>query len=197
VAISTTVVHSDLPDNDAETNRARRRWPIASAFLVLLLLLVSGLAASHYQPIVISGGFGVDHPNGTHQVQVTQEFELRDSGPFGVTVVSLKDGHPDGLSSKVHFASPEICPRTNSNGGDCRQNGQTDLIEGLAFHPFSLTTNSVRGILMRYDYACAPGEESATAGGSLTLPVTYRFLWFTHTILLSASADNSAACASH
>jgi hypothetical protein len=196
MAISTTVVQGDEPTSDVATNRVRRRWPVASAIFVVLLLVLGGIAASHYQPIVISGGLGINHPNGTHQVQVTQELLLRDSGPLGITVVSFNDGHPYGLGSQVHFASTEICPRTTSKGGDCPQSRKTGLLEGRAFRPFSLTTNSPRGVLVRFDYACAPGDETESAGGYVTLPVTYRFLWFTHTILLSQSADNSAACSS-
>jgi len=196
MAISTTDVEDELLAKHVAKTRAVRNWSTLCVIILVLLLSLGGLFASHYQPIVFAGGFGMGHPNGANQVQVTQEFSLRNAGPIGVTVVGIKSGHNYGLSSQARFTSPEICPRTTPHFGDCRQNRTTGLLEGMTFRAFSLTFNSPRGVLLRYEYACEPSSELGTVLGTLTLPVTYRFLWFTHTILLTESADDSATCSS-
>jgi hypothetical protein len=156
---------------------------------LVLLITLGGVFASHYQPIVFAGGFAMDHRDVPNQGLVTQEFSLRNTGPIGVTVVVINSGHNNGLSPQARFFTAKLCPPATPQGGDCRQNKKPGLLEGMTFHPFSLTTNSTRGVLLRYEYACAPSSGLGSALGTLTLPVTYRFLWFTHTILLTESAD--------
>jgi hypothetical protein len=193
---STTDVEHEPETTGIATQRNARRWAYVCAILVFLLLIVCGLYSSHYQPIVFAGGAGINHPSGTHVVDVTQEFLLRNIGPLGVTVVGITGEAPSGLSSQAHFASSQVCPLTTPRGGDCRQNATTGLLEGKRFHPFSLTTDNPRGVLMRYDYSCTSSNDSGMAQGTITLPVTIRFLWFTHTIQFTESADDSATCAS-
>jgi len=193
MAISTTDVEGEALENRVEKPRIVRKWSIVGVIFLVLLLTLGGVCASHYQPIVFAGGIGMDHRNVANQGTATQEFSLRNTGPIGVTVVGIKSGHNYGLSSQARFFMAKLCPPETPQGGDCRQNKKTGLLEGMTFHPFSLTTDNSRGVLLRYEYACAPSSGLGTALGTLTLPVTYRFLWFTHTILLTESAD-AATC---
>lgn len=160
----------------------------------MLLLIVSGLWASHYQPIVFAGGWGAAHPSRGNEVNVNQELLLTNSGPIGVTVVAITSDHNYGLSSLAHFASPMVCPPITLHGGDCRQNKKTGLPEGVTFHPFNLTTDGRRAVLVRFEYVCTPPGGLGTALGNVTVPVKYRFLWFTHTISFSVPADDSFDC---
>ena len=193
MAISTIDVEGEAPGNRVDKPRVVRKWSIACVILLVLLLTMGGVFASHYQPIVFAGGFAMDHRDVANQGTATQEFSLRNSGPIGVTVVGIKSGHNYGLSSQARFLTSKLCPPSTPRGGDCRQNKKTGLLEGMTFHAFSLTTDNSRGVLLRYEYACAPSSGLGTALGTVTLPVTYRFLWFTHTILFTESAD-AATC---
>ncbi len=188
---TTNVVHDDAAENNVERMPDVRRWPIVCATVCVLLLIIGGFWASHYQPIVFAGGWGADHTNLGSGGSVTQEISLRNSGPIGVTVETITSGQNYGLSSLAHFATPTLCPPFTPHFGDCHQNRKTGLLEGLTFHPFSLTSNSRRGVLVRFEYLCTTASDP---GPSLTLPVKYRFLWFTHTILVTVPADDSSNC---
>jgi hypothetical protein len=167
------------------------RWSIVSAISLALLLIIGTVVASHYQPIHVFGGWGSGGPHGAHHEMTTQELWLRNTGPVGVTVVSLGKGEYSGLHSVKRLAPTLICPIETPHSGDCRQNRTTGFIEGTTFHPISLTTDTNRPILFRYKYECAAGT-GVTEGTSLTFSVTYRFLWFTHTAVFTEPADTFA-----
>lgn len=192
--MSTTDDVSDGSAISVGRTRRGRRWPVVCATVCVTLLLVSGLWASDYQPIVFAGGWAAAHPSRGNHVNVNQELLLTNSGPIGVTVVAISSDHNYGLSPLAHFASPMVCPPITLHGGDCRQNKTTGLPEGVTFHPFSLTTDSRRGVLVRFEYVCHPPGGQGTALGNVTVPVKYRFLWFSRTISFSVPADDSLSC---
>jgi hypothetical protein len=194
MTLSTSDVDQVSPVVNQQKRFRRFRWSTRISILLLFVLFVGDLFASHYQPIVFVGGLGMSHPVDGHQRRVTQEFLLRNTGPVGVTVVGIASGVNYGLSSQARFSTSRICPPITSRGGDCRQNTKTGLLEGIVFHSFSLTTDSSRGVLLRYEFSCISPGALGTALGTVTLPVTYRFLWFTHTIMFSESADNGGPC---
>jgi hypothetical protein len=195
MAMSTSELERDEPAvADQKKTRGVRWWSTACLSFLLLILLVGGLLASHYQPIVVNGAWGVAHPIGTQEETVTQDFWLRNTGPVGVTVTSLRSVEHDGLSRLVRLAPAEICSIATPRAGDCVQNRKTGLLEGMNFQPFSLTTDTNRPVLLKYTFACVSSTDAPTLSGSMTLPVTYRFLWFTHRILLTESVPASASC---
>jgi hypothetical protein len=191
MTLSTIDVGSGGP-NAAEPAGGRPfpRRSVVSVAALVALLIIGSIAASHYQPIEVDGGWAAGHPIATHVDETTQEWLLRNTGPFGVTVVSLKGGEYDGPNSRSRIAPPKICP-IETPRGDCGQYRTTGLIDGRVFHPFSLTTDTNRGVVLQYNVHCFT---TATASGSVTFPVTYRFLWFTHTITLSLPAFQTSAC---
>jgi hypothetical protein len=194
--MSTTDMKQEEPvvGGHQQTRNVSRRLS-AIATILFLLLVSGGFFASRYQPIVVAGGFGIGHPEGAHQEGETQEFSLRNTGPIGVTVIALKrDVRHVGSTSQLRVAPVMICPIVTPHGGDCRQSRKTGLLEGTKFHPFGLTTGNNRSVLLRYRYPCVSSTVIGTLPTTLTLPVTYRFLWFTHTILLTDSADDTATC---
>jgi hypothetical protein len=195
MALPTSQLDRDDSDvTDQKKTRSARWWFTVCLSLLLLLLIVGSLFASHYQPIVVAGGWGVGHPIGAHEETETQDVWLRNTGPIGVTVISLKSFEHDGLSSQVRLATAMICPIVTSRAGDCIQNRKTGLLEGKIFHPFSLTTDVNHPVLLRYTFPCVSSTDAPTATGTITSPVTYRFLWFTHRILLTESALDTASC---
>ena len=196
MTLSTVDASPEEPDT-VEEQKARRlpTWSVVSTILLVLLLVIGGVFASHYQPIKVAGGFAVGHPFGGHREAVTQEWLLRNTGPVGVTVDSLKTGEYDGPTSRSRIAPTQICPISTPRG-DCLQNRTTGLIEGRTFHPFSLTTDTNRPVLLRYSVPCGLTPSTGSSSGSVTFPVTYRFLWFTHTIMLTLPADDAFACPS-
>jgi hypothetical protein len=195
-----TLTTVDVEPNDpttVRTVRARPRptWAVVSAAVLVLLLAIGNVLASHYQPIEVTGGWAVGHPIGAQQEVTTQDFWLRNTGPLGVTVVGLHRGDYQGSTSRARtrLAPTMICPIESPRGGDCPQNRTTGLIVGMKFHPFSLTTDTNRPLVLQYNYHCAAGTGSIA--GTVSFPVTYRFLWFTHTIVLNESANDTFACA--
>ncbi len=133
------------------------RWAIVSAIALALLLIVGSVVASHYQPIHVFGAMGSDDSLGAHREITTQELWLRNTGPVGVTVVALGRGEYSASHSVSRLSRTLICPIETPHGGDCRQNRTTDLVEGTTFHPLSLTTDTNRPILFRFNYECAAG----------------------------------------
>jgi hypothetical protein len=144
----------------------------------------------------VNGLFGIDHPTGTGEVVASQEFALKNTGPLGVTIVDMKSGLLSVSNEVSRVAPAHICPYTMHHSFDCSQNDGTGLLVGVKFHPFGLATDDVRPIFWLYQYPCGSSTSSGVREGVLTVPVTYRFLWFTHTILFSEAADVSATCSS-
>jgi hypothetical protein len=195
---STDIQQEEPVVDDHQKTRNVSRWLSVIATTLVLLLVFGGFFASRYQPIIIAGGMGTGHPEGTHQEDETQDIWLRNTGPIGVTVLAINDGERHGGStSQLRVAPAMICPIVTLHGGDCRQDRKTGLLEGMKFHPFGLTTDNTRPVLLQYQYPCASSAASGALPATLTLPVTYRFLWFTHTILLTDSADDTSTCSSN
>jgi hypothetical protein len=196
MAMSTTDPQpEESVEDDHQEIRSLRKWSIVSVAVLLVILISGGVLASHYQPIVTSWGFGVGHPEGAHQEEETLEIGLRNTGPVGITVVALNGGdHFDGSSSQLRLAPTKVCPLFTPQKGGCPQNRKTGLLVGKQFHPFSLSTDNTRPVLLQYRYPCVSANSAGTLPATLTLPVTYRFLWFTHTLLLTESASDSATC---
>jgi hypothetical protein len=67
----------------------------------------------------------------------------------------------------------------------------------MKFHPFSLTTGESRPVLLQYKYPCVSYTVVGPDSGTLTLLVTVRFLWFTHTIRVTESAIGPVTCTTH
>jgi hypothetical protein len=67
------------------------------------------LAASRYQPIEVSGLFGIEHP-GTHEVVASQEFALKNTGPLGVTIIDMKSGRLSVSNEVSRVAPARLCP---------------------------------------------------------------------------------------
>jgi hypothetical protein len=194
MALSTVDVEPEEPDTvEDQTARRLPTWSVVSATLLGLLLIIGGVFASHYQPIAVDGGWGVSHPIGPQLREVTQDWDLRNTGPVGVTVVSLKSGEYDGPNSRSRIAPTKICP-IETPRGDCSQNATTGLIEGKAFQPFSLTTDTNRPVVLQYNMHCVQSSLAGSSSGTVSFPVTYRFLWFTHTIVLTLPAYDAFAC---
>jgi hypothetical protein len=193
MSLSTVDVEPDQPDAAGlvDTRRKTNR-PVVGVVALVVLLIVGSIAASHYQPIEVDGGWAAGHPITTHVDETTQEWLLRNTGPLGVTVVALKSGEYDGPNSRSRIAPLKICPISTPRG-DCGQYKTTGLIDGKAFHPFSLTTDTNRGVVLQYDTHCVT-TSPGTPSGTVTFPVTYRFLWFTHTIVLTLPANDTFAC---
>ncbi len=194
-----TLTTVDVEPNDPDTvgtvgARRRPTWAFVIAAILVLLLVIGNVLASHYQPIEVSGGWAVGHPIGGHQEVTTQDFWLRNTGPVGVTVVGLNRGDYQRSTSRARtlLTPTMICPIESPRGGDCPQDRSTGLIVGKKFHPFSLTTDTNRPIVVQYNYHCATGAGSFA--GTVSFPVTYRILWFTHTIVLNESANNTFTC---
>src|SRR6202451_993316 len=196
MALSTIDVEPDDPAVGLVKPRRIPTGTIISTISVVLLLIIGNVIASHYQPINVLGGGSVGHPIGAQREATTQDFWLRNTGPIGVTVVALNPGEYQSSTSRrrIRLTPTTICPIETPRGGDCRQNRTTGLLEGLTFHPFSLTTDTNRPIVLRYDYHWAVGAGSFA--GTVTFPVTYRFLWFTHTIVLNEPANDTVTCPS-
>jgi hypothetical protein len=191
---SPEVDQDESVESDNEKSRSVHRYLGVSASFLLLILIIGILFASRYQPIVVAGGLGIDHPIAAHQVEATQEFLLRNTGPIGVTIVALKSGERSGSFPESRIAPAMICPFSALRGYECRQAKKTGLLQGVAFHPFSLTTDNSRPVLWYFKYRCVASTAKGAPPDTLTLPVTYRFLSFTHTIELSEPADQSLAC---
>jgi hypothetical protein len=191
---SLEVDQDESVESDNEKSRSVHRYSAVCASFLLLILIIGILFASRYQPIVVAGGMGMDHPNAAHQVEVTEEFLLRNTGPIGVTIVALKSGERSGSFPQSFVAPAMICPFSALRGYECRQAKKTGLLQGMAFHPFSLTTDDSRPVVWHFKYRCVASTAIGVPPDTLTLPVTYRFLWFTHTIELSEPADQSLAC---
>jgi hypothetical protein len=91
MSLSTVDVEPDQPDATGLVDTRRKtNWPVMGVVALVVLLIVGSIAASHYQPIEVDGGWAAGHPITTHVDETTQEWLLRNTGPLGVTVVGLK-----------------------------------------------------------------------------------------------------------
>lgn len=178
--------------SDARSARSRKTAIIAA---ILLVILVVGIfAASRYQPLEISGLIGIDHPAGTGETSTSQEFGLKNTGPVGITIVAIKGGRIS-VSDEVSRVAPALrCPYTVKNSYNCGQNEGTGLLTGVKFRPFGLATDDVRPILWLYQFPCGSSATSGVQEGVLAVPVTYRFMWFTHTIRFTEDTNVSGTC---
>jgi hypothetical protein len=193
VSSSDVVLESSIVQGEVKSDRARKAAIIVTIFLVILIVGI--FAASRYQPIEISGLLGIDHP-GTHEVVASQEFAVKNTGPLGVTVVDMKSGRLSVSNEDSRVAPARMCPYTPRHSFDCSQSDGTGLLVGVKFHPFGLATDDARPIFWLYQYPCGSSTTSGVQEGVLTLPVTYRFLWFKHTILFSEVTNVTATCSS-
>ena len=195
MAVSTTEADGvEAPVSDDKPSRNTRRWMIVCSSFLAAVVIIGLALASRYQPIVVDGGFGSSHSNGSHEVEVAVSYNLRNTGPIGVTVIALRSGERSGSTPEARIAPATVCPFTTLSGYECRQNLKTGLQQGVSFHPFSLITDLSRPVLWAFHYACNSSTESGNVEGTLTVPVTYRFLFFTHTIMLSLPADEPPTC---
>jgi hypothetical protein len=120
----------------------------------LIILVIAIVAGSRYQPIEVRGLIGIDHPTSAHRVEVSQEFSLKNAGPFGVIIEDMKGGLISASSKGPSVATAFLCPYSSRFGFDCLQNDGTGLMTGVKFHPFGLATDDVRPILWLYQYPC-------------------------------------------
>jgi hypothetical protein len=148
---------------------------------LVVLLIIAFVAASHYQPLSIRPNWSTGSPPHSSVVKVSLETDLSNSGPLGVTVVAM---HPTVYADPpvvVHSLMP--CIHIKGRTRECAQDANGRFI-GNTFHPFALSGNALLPVAWQYSFSCRPQSTGSWISGPVEVRVTYRFAWFTHSVLL-------------
>jgi hypothetical protein len=170
--------------------RHRRRLRTRTWLLIatgLVVVLFASFAAS-YQPLTIYGSWAMTtYGRNAHMKTTYNAPDIKNQSLFGVTIVSINGLRVDQYPPTSRLSPTEVCPYTYKWGSECENHNPKGIIVGLPFHPFALSGGRVDEVLWHFSYDCRTAESGLT----VSVPVTYRFLLFTHTVVLSVPADES------
>jgi hypothetical protein len=197
--VSLDTAHSpSTPDFNVSSGpmsqRPNRSGVLAVCMVVFIAAVVIVVAyASHYQPLSLrtTNGEGNGH-TASGLATTVQQTELQNGGLFGVNVLAVRQGVVTSSPRPARLPSPQTCPVGTPYDGNCHQNA-TGLLVGNVFHPLVVPGGGKRALLWTFAYNCR-GLSNGYTGGEMAIPVTYRFLWFTHTVQLTATAIESISC---
>ena len=174
----------------------RGRVLVASIVVVLANVVVVAGLASHYQPLSLQTSWGEGNGHAASGLATTiQQTNVRNGGSFGVTVLAVKQGVVTSSPEPSSLPPPQVCPVGTAYGGNCHQNS-TGIMFGEVFRPLVVPGHGQRALLWTFTYNCRDLPNGGSIGAEMTMPVTYRFLWFTHTVKLSATALETVSCES-
>ena len=176
--------------------RIRSRILVVCIVAVLAIVVTVAGLASHYQPLSLQTSWGEGNGHAASGIATTiQQSELRNGGLFGVTVLAVRQGVVTSSPRSSRLPSPQVCPVGTRYDGNCPQNS-AGLFFGSVFHPLVVPGDGQRALLWTFTYNCRGISTGGYSGAEMIMPVTYRFLWFTHTVKLSSTADEMVSCQS-
>ena len=124
------------------------------------------------------------------------ETPLSNTGPFGVSVLAL---HPKVYADPPVVVHPLMpCIHVREYTRECAQDSQ-GLMIGNAFHPFALSGGSSLPVAWQFSFNCQPRADGSSISGPVEVRVTYRFAWFTHSVMLvldNTETSGGSACIS-
>jgi hypothetical protein len=193
-------VDSDEEVDEPAAAPKRRRWPIVlvSVFIVIVALGVAlYVAASHYQPLSqsLDGGYGSEvlssngvlaanrvtgagantvvvwtEPTGSFRVEVV--FTITNVERFPVTIdAASAPPNPSGTSNVHVYVDSK--PKAE---------GAYGLKGGPTFTPVTLASGGQLELAIHWDQQCVPTSAASGATKYTSLPVSYTFLGFHHTV---------------
>lgn len=177
----------------AGSRRTRVRNSLLGAAIVLLMGTL--LAASRYQPLSIRPSFASSGPvSSSEEVKMSLETNLSNAGLLGVSVLALRPIVDADPPVDVHPLMP--CIHVQGRMKECAQDSHGLLI-GNAFRPFALSGGDTLPVAWQYSFSCHPRPDGSFVSGPVEVAVTYRFGWFTHTVVLVLSdtvTSGGSAC---
>lgn len=197
---TSTLVEDPPPHSEGAVLRPRTRRAVAGALIIGTLVAATALLlwADHYQPlsqfsggvsgshVLTSTGAVADHnytngltgqgnpntvwnePAGWYRVQAN--FTINNDGSLPVTIESVSNVWAESYNS--HFKT-----FFDSKGLD---DGFYGYQGGPSFHPSTLPGHGELTLAVHWTARCIPGAGETTTFS--TIPVTYSFLGFTHTV---------------
>ena len=193
------VDHDESEIEESEGPRSGRHWPIVVVSIIVVIAAIGValyLAASHYQPLSqnLSGGYGSQilgtngalatnriaggadgrvvwtEPSGTFHVQVI--VTLNNVQRFGVTIdkVQAPANAAGNTDVRTYFDS-----KPNLVGGYGYKGGPL-------FKTTTLASEGQLQVVVHWDQQCVPASAAESATTYRTVPVTYTFMDFRHTV---------------
>jgi hypothetical protein len=193
-------VDDDRSDvEDSEEPSGRRRWPVLVVAIVVVVVAIGAVlyvAASHYQPLSqsLNGGYGSqvltangalapnrivggagdtvvwNEPRGTFHVEVI--VTLNNDQRFGVTIDKV-------LAPANAAGNMDVRAFFDSKTGAAGAYGYKG---GPAFKATSLASKGQLQLAVHWSQPCVPASAVKGATTYTTLPVTYTFMGFRHTV---------------
>jgi hypothetical protein len=175
-----------------------RRTTLRNFLLAGVAVLLIGLyvAASRYQPLSIRPSWASWHTPHSSEVKMSLETKLSNTGPLGVSVLAM---HPKVYADPpvaVHSLMP--CIHIKGYTMECAQ-ASNGLMIGNKFQPFALSGEGSMPVAWQYSFSCRPQATGSFISGPVEVRVTYRFAWFTHSVLLvlaNTETSGGNACSS-
>lgn len=192
------LVDSDtwMKDDDAEPTK-RRRWPIVVASVLIVIVAIGAalyVAASHYQPLAqtLNGEYGsevtssdgslaINHPYGTNSVNWTEP-----SGSFRVEViVTINNDQRFPVTIDKVLAPPNPSGNTNVQtffDSTPTKAGAYGFKGGPAFKPTTLASEGQLQVVLHWTQQCVPRSAASGETTYTSVPVTFTFEGFHHTV---------------
>jgi hypothetical protein len=184
--VSTLLDELSSPAPVQHKRRVRTRtW--ALLVIGVLVVLFAGFAA-RYQPLTAYGSWAMTTPGPIGPTKITYDApDIKNHELFGVTVVAINGVQVGQYPPPSKVSATQVCPITKKWGSLCENDNPRGILVGLPFHPFALSGGRADEVLWHFSYDCRGADSAVT----VNVPVTYRFLIFTRTVVLSVPADES------
>lgn len=175
-----------VPQNKQEV--PRKFWRKGARFVlfgVVVVLVVLYAAASRYQPLTIIPGGSTSGPlSSSNEATTSLLTTFSNTGPMGVSILAL---HPKVYADPPVVVGPPLpCFRYVGSVRWCGQK-KNGFFAGNRFHPFALTGDNTIPVAWQYSFSCRALTGGSSISGPVEVRVTYRFGWFTHSILMAVA----------
>lgn len=172
--------------------KKKRRTVVRASVLggIVVIVIFVLVFAAHYQPIALNGGVGGGSALSTpHSKSDYESLSFVNRERFGITVEAVDGVVAPNLRPGTHVSATERCPSTKKSGGACSNNNAKGIPGGLPFHSFSMNGGTEYALLWHFVYDC---NDVSPGSNTVEIPVTYKFLFFTRTVVLRGNALESA-----
>jgi hypothetical protein len=175
----------------ASPSTGRRNVPRKVVFaLVVVVAGILYIAANHYQRFTtqMNDSGSSSTVSSTKYVTTTQS-TLSFHGVLGVEVTNLRSVVVAAVPVKVGPLT--LCPHYNSSTFTCAGHA-TPVMIGAAFRPFTMSTNKTISVVQAFTLVCTAAQ-AHNPEVTMGVFVTFRYWWFTHSVLLISNQPGFAS----